>query len=598
MDIAQKLKAFVRKNKTGLIREGRFALIVVLWVAFYVGIMRHRWTQIEEREIVRNFNQSTTDSFAQFEARHQFWELQAKKIVAFTTDQPPSTVRIQQDSWAAIYDSHPEWLATHLISRRDNFEPTVTVTLTSKQVRRWFPRDKDSPVKWSDEVQSSALQMTSAKAPNSGLFIQSMRSLDKENQWIQILYRVKSPKPDWSHWVVHTFSEKMLPELLTTTENHSAILFFNQLGKSIPSGNFTKLKIERSEIIELLKNNKSKYDGFSAQEFAISKKTSWLSWSYSKNLDASFIKILPNDKIPSTGRRETPSLFADWLLSLLWMIISAMALWWSYTNKHWWLSLKDPPKSSDSDPQNVLAALLNSKFRHRAPPSERHPLIDAEWEFCRQMLGATGTIGEIKLTADAKAIVEVSPSTHYKGSWWLIEQLDENRIIVVVGDATGEGLAAATAAYSLRHFVSTLIKSGGGSRDTEAFVGELYERCNDFAEGLLLGTTHTSLFSAIIEVNQQKLCFLNAGYPAPILKLSSRKKLSLISYCDPIGLGYAGRPLPRWLNLSHRAQIILCNIGVRNTDLDEIDESELVKIQIHPFGVNDQAESLPVADAA
>jgi hypothetical protein len=136
VDIARKLKAFVRKNKTGLIREGRFALIVVLWVAFYVGIMRHRWTQIEEREIVRNFNQSTTESFAQFEDRNQFWELQAKKIAAFTTDQPPSTVRIQQDSWTAIYDSHPEWLATHLIARRDNFEPTVTVALTSKQVRR------------------------------------------------------------------------------------------------------------------------------------------------------------------------------------------------------------------------------------------------------------------------------------------------------------------------------------------------------------------------------------------------------------------------------------------------------------------------------
>jgi len=594
----RKLKAFVRKNKTGLIREGRFALIVVLWVAFYVGIMRHRWTQIEGRELVRNFNQSTTESFTQFEARHQFWELQAKKIVAFTTDQPPSNVRMQQDFWSAIYDSHPEWLATHLISRRDNFEPTVALVLISKQVRRWFPRDKDSPVKWSDEAQSSALQMTSAKAPISGLFLQSMRSLDKENQWIQIRYRINSPKPDWSYWVVHTFSEKMLPELLTTTDNHSAILFFNQLGKHIASTDFAKLKIERSEILELLKNNKSKYEGFSAQEFAISKKTSWLGWIYSKNLDASFIKILPQDKIPSPGQRETPSLFTDWLLSLLWMMISAMALWWSYANKLWWLSLKDPPKPSDSDPQTVLAALLNSKFRHKAPPSERHPLIDTEWEFCRQMLGATGTIGVIKLTAEAKAIVEVSPSSHYRGSWWLIEKLDENRIIVVVGDATGEGLAAATAAYSLRHFVSTLIKNHNSSSDTQYIIGELYERSNDFAEGILLGTTHASLFAAIIEVAQQKLCFLNAGYPAPVLKLSRRKKIALISFCDPIGLGYAGRPLPRWLNLSQKAQIILCNIGARNTDLDEVDESELVKIHIHPFGVDDQAESLPVAEAA
>ncbi|NBW83192.1 hypothetical protein EBR21_15695, partial [bacterium] len=187
---------------------------------------------------------------------------------------------------------------------------------------------------------------------------------------------------------------------------------------------------------------------------------------------------------------------------------------------------------------------------------------------------------------NARATVEVSPSSHYKGSWWIIQNIDENRILVAIGDASGEGFAAGTAAYSVRHFIEMIIKRDRTLRDTESFLTLVYDLCAEATEGVLLGSAHVSLFAGIIEIQEQKLCFLNAGYPSPVLKLGGKKSISLFSFFDPIGLGTESHPLPHWVNLTPQSHLVLCNIGARNTDLDELDDSELVKIHVYPFDSN------------
>ena len=44
------------------------------------------------------------------------------------------------------------------------------------------------------------------------------------------------------------------------------------------------------------------------------------------------------------------------------------------------------------------------------------------------------------------------------------------------------------------------------------------------------------------------------------------------------------QPLPRWVNLTPQASLVICNIGAWKTDLVELDDSELIKIHVHPFG--------------
>ena len=598
MSLGQRLKKYVQQNKIGIIRETRFALIVFLWVGFYVWLMRNRWTQIEELQLQRSFSDSSETILSRFEERIQFWDGQAKKIAAFSALQPQNTVNIQKDSWAAIYDSHPEWLATYLVARRDGYEPSVTLALLSKQIKRWLPRETDAAVRWPDEAQSSAIQMASAKAVNKPLFIQPMRSLDKDNQWVQVLFNIKSSKPEWSFWVVHTFSEKILPELLEKKDQNHAALYFPKDRKFLFTENYSSLKIENSELISLLEKNKADPTGFAKQEFAVAKKPNWLSWKYSKPMEAAFISILSDKKIPQTGQRQTPSVFADWLLSLLWLAISAISLWWSYSKKMWFLSFADAPPKSAADPQTLLANLMNSKFRHRGRPDERHPLIDAEWEFCRQMLANSGPVGRVPLPKKAEVSIQVSPSKNYKGSWWIVETFDDNRVFIAAGDATGSGLSAAAAAYPIRQLILALLKNNNTERDTESFLSQLYTLCSAASAGVLLDGAHVSLFASIVDLSQQKICFLNAGYPAPLLRLSSKKSLCLMSYFDPIGMSDAGNPMPRWVSLSQKTSLTICNVGARNTDLDELEDCELVKIVIHPFGVNDQVKTVNIPEAA
>lgn len=221
-----------------------------------------------------------------------------------------------------------------------------------------------------------------------------------------------------------------------------------------------------------------------------------------------------------------------------------------------------------------------------------------EREFCRHLLSDVGPIGDIQLNADARAVVEVSPAPHYKGTWWIIQNIDEQRVLIAVGDASGEGLAAGTAAYSVRHFIEVIIQRECRSRDTESFLSLVYDLCGKATEGVLLGSAHVSLFAGIFELDKQKLCFINAGFPSPMLKLANNKQLGLASYCDPIGLSIDGPPLPRWVNVPFESSLVLCNIGARNVDLDELEESELIKIYLYPYGTTTSGELLDSSESA
>ncbi|MFZ9519252.1 MAG: SpoIIE family protein phosphatase [Silvanigrellaceae bacterium] len=582
-DLASSQLANLLRLKPALIREIKFVLVICLWVGFYVAIMRHRWTEIEERDLVRNFVESNSKSVVNFEERFKFWDFQAKRLSVFVADLTPSSLKLQNESWSSIYDAHPEWLATYVITKRQGFEPGIALTLTSKKLRAWLPQDKDTPISWSDEAQSAATQLVAGKTANQPLVMQLIRSIDKENFWVQVVFKSQKANPGWSSWVVHTFSEKILPELLEYTPEHDSIIFFPNTKKMISSREFSRHKIEASELIGLLEKNSTNDKGFSEQSFAIAKKNVWVGWKYSKNLDASLIKILANEKIPTTGNRETPSLLADWLLSLIWMTLTAIGLWISYSKNLWRLNLQELPAAQDLENQKALLSDPYSKDKHKTLTSTLLSDLDSEREFCRHLLTDVGPIGDVALSGNGRATVEVSASSRYKGSWWIIQSIDENRILVAIGDASGEGIAAGTAAYSVRHFIEVIIQRECTSRDTESFLTLVYDLCAQATEGVLLGSAHVALFAGIIEIDKQKLCFLNAGFPSPVLKLGGKKKISLFSFVDPIGLGSESHPLPHWVNLTPQSHLLLCNIGARNMDLDELDDSELIKIHVYPF---------------
>lgn len=499
---------------------------------------------------------------------------------------------MKQDVVKSMLSAHDEWMASFIIHTQEHREPSVQMSLFSKQVQDMLPLNPDSPISWQNEAQASALQLASVRNDSNPPLFQIIKSADQKNQWIQLI----SEKHE-NFFVVHTLSEKVLPEFLEHNEKTISAIFFPHFKKKfLFSEFFQKQKIETSEIVNLLEKHKSVESGFCDQSFAVAKKSFVVIWKHSPYLKATFLRFLPPNQLQLFENAKPPSVLIDCLITVLWTAATGLGLWWAHSKKLWRLSLKDSPIQNAAMIKTGRPASSeipqNPQFQQPSVPTE----VDLEREFCLHLLRSAGPIGLIALAGNARALVEATPSAHYKGSWWIIQNIDDNRILVAAGDASGEGLSAGTTAYSVRHFIEVMVKRECQSRSTESFLSLIYDLCSNASEGILLGEAHVSLFTAILELEEQKLCFLNAGFPAANLHLGGSKNICLSSYFDPIGLHVGGQPLPRWVNLSATTELVLCNIGARNTDLTELDHSELVKIYVDPFGKHDRFRLTAAAD--
>ncbi|NBO38915.1 hypothetical protein EBU99_10070 [bacterium] len=587
----QKMLSYFKQNKQGIAREARFLGVLLLWIAFHIAFMRQSWTQIEEHELIQKFTSETLSKIEQFDAKIEFWGNQSRRLSGFVNEQPPAKVWLQQDSWAALLDTHPEWIATYIITRRQGFEASVAVTLLSRQVRELIPLDKDSPISWNSEAQSSALQLISSIKNSRALNLSSVRSLRKDSQWIQVAHKAKKSDSGWTTWVVHTFSEQFFPDLQADEMPNEAALYLQSSGKFIFSRRFPALKIETSELQSFMKSMPMPH-GTSETTFALSKKPVWVAWQKSEVNEAILLRILPNSKIPKAGKRETPSILKDILWTFVWLLITCAGLWSSYKKGFWRLNFSTLAQSKENNSMEVEETLGDKKTHLKTLKSSLNA-TQIEREFCRKLLTDVGPLGEIKLAGRATAKIEASPSSQYKGSWWIVQNVDDNKVFVAVGDASGTGLSAATAAYSTRHVIEHTLKIQPKNNNSELLITQLFNLSTLATEGVLLGSVHISLFMAVIELDSQKMAFINAGYPCPILDQGGRKQILLTSFADPICLGSETVPIqPRWVNLQRSSHLTLCNIGARNTDLTELDDSELLKIFIYPFGNAEQRTHL------
>lgn len=591
--MVQRLQTYYEQNKKSLFREMRFWSLLCLWVGVFVVVNRMSWKDAAESNHLESFASATEKSLDDFEKRSHFWATASRRLAGFADSMPPSELKSHIASWSSLLESHDEWLSTYIITRRQGFEAGLAATLVSSQVVKLFAEDKESPIPWSNEAQSTALQLISGVKENQNRNLAFVRSLKRGSQWIQFAVKSKSSKPGWSTWVVHTFSEKMFPNLQAENPLAEVALFNSETKKFLFSNGFSALKIEPSELqafIRMRKTNK----GAEESKFALSKKEIWLSWSKSSLNQWILLQALPNAKIPLPQIENAPSFLKEWSVAFIWLVNSCLLLYWSFKRKMWRLRVQKSGAEIAAESNDIETNKPNQSSFDKTN-LRKH---EAEREFCRHLLSDIGSAGRIQLAGKATANVEVRSSTLYKGSWWLLENIDSRRILAAIGDASGQGLAAGTAAYSVKHVLGKALKEAAELNDNELLLKKLYNMCALSAEGVLLGSTHCSAFLAIIDLDLQKMVFINAGYPGPMLKLGARKNIVLTPHSDPMGLGSDSIPLPRWVNLNPGCELVICNIGSRNTDLTELDESELIKIFIHPFGQSQRTVSEDIEEDA
>lgn len=584
LSIYKSLKADLRQNKLLL-------SISIAWICVFFLIHWNSLRVAAKDKQLRELSSSTERALKDFDNKISLWRNHAQQLSKFSTNMTPSEIKLQLSNWSALLESHEEWLATHIVTRRQGFEPSIANTLFSPRVYKMLENeDQNSPMSWKYEIQANALQLTSSFKEQQTINLVFVRSLKEDSQWIQVALRTTS-EDSWSTWVVHTFSESLLPSLQKESSEAEVALYSDESKTFLFSTGFLNLRITDSELSSFLESRKSG-NGADETQFAMVKKDIWLAWSRPDKGKFTLVQIIPHQLIAKALLESEPPATQDWHLIAVWWAGTIGLIRWAgrknllnFSNKRkleWHLDLHPEDHSNEISSLNLV----------------KPNTVDLEKEFCRQLLRDVGPNGELKLGSKAIAKIQVSPAQSYRGSWWLLKALDQNRIFIAIGDSSGSGLSAITSAYAIRYVLDRSLKDNKLLEDSEKAVKRAYSMASLSAEGILLGSVHSSLFVAIVELDKQRIVFINAGYPSPLLKLSDRKSVLLTPQVDPVGLASDPQAFPRWSNLSKDCQLVCCNIGSRNVDLDELEDSELLKILIYPYGTNTAAGDQEIIEEA
>ena len=108
-------------------------------------------------------------------------------------------------------------------------------------------------------------------------------------------------------------------------------------------------------------------------------------------------------------------------------------------------------------------------------------------------------------------VARYRPATSYQlgGDWWDAFELDERRLVVVIGDAAGHGVAAASAMTQARTALRAYLYEGHGP-------AESLDRLDLLMDGLL-GIGVATALVAVIDRETGEVEVASAGHPDPIL---------------------------------------------------------------------------------
>ncbi len=113
------------------------------------------------------------------------------------------------------------------------------------------------------------------------------------------------------------------------------------------------------------------------------------------------------------------------------------------------------------------------------------------------------------------------PASKCAGDWWLWRQLENGRVLLLIGDVTGHGLPSALIAATAIGSAQTLPRNVTADR--------ALMHLNDAVLRAARGEFAMSCFAAVIDAERQVIEFSSAGHPLPYIVRRAGKKHELAS---------------------------------------------------------------------
>jgi serine phosphatase RsbU (regulator of sigma subunit)/predicted ester cyclase len=160
-----------------------------------------------------------------------------------------------------------------------------------------------------------------------------------------------------------------------------------------------------------------------------------------------------------------------------------------------------------------------------------------ERELIEQELGLARTIQQASLPKEVPRLEGWQISPYYQparevgGDFYDFFDLEDGRVVVVVGDATGKGMPAALIAEATSNMLRAVAQALGSSSP-----GGVLSRVNETLLARIPDNMFVTCFYAILEPNSGSLSYANAGHDLPYLYRGRGEAEELRARGMPLGL--------------------------------------------------------------
>jgi serine phosphatase RsbU (regulator of sigma subunit) len=189
----------------------------------------------------------------------------------------------------------------------------------------------------------------------------------------------------------------------------------------------------------------------------------------------------------------------------------------------------------------AIAALLTDRLvrrRRRAEEladvldyvaAENHQLYNEQRSIAQTLQHAMlpETLSEIPGTQLAARYVPAASGIDVGGDWYDVVALDEDRLLVVIGDVSGHGLEASTTMAALRHAALAYVVE-------EPRPSTVLTKLSEYADATGYGFFATVL-CAVIDLGRHELTVATAGHPAPLLLTHGDARYVELAIGPPVG---------------------------------------------------------------
>ncbi|HMQ28151.1 MAG TPA: SpoIIE family protein phosphatase, partial [Acidimicrobiales bacterium] len=145
-------------------------------------------------------------------------------------------------------------------------------------------------------------------------------------------------------------------------------------------------------------------------------------------------------------------------------------------------------------------------------------------------------------TPSARVMGSWQPTSRCGGDWWGCYALPDGRALVIIGDVTGSGVAAAMVTAAAKGACDVAVRIMGAGFD----LGALLVHLDGAVRRVGAGRFHLTCFAAIIDAARGEVQFANAGHvvpyvcrPLPDARGGEITLSALVARGNPLGAGTA-----------------------------------------------------------